>query len=180
MPLPSSRTLLALPLIIALMLLTACASTPREWAVHTAIPSPTQFDTEGIGVRLSTRRSLQTTPHVSPTLNIGYTSTHLLTLGAGLDVGLLLDKKSAPSLELPFPLMLSAGLDVLQLGCQRFEVCHGGAAGTHAEIAALLEAVSPRNHHLAISIAIDQDVRFGPRSNTSLLIGLRFIPRMSP
>ena len=167
-------------LLCALSLLSACASAPREWAAHASIPSPRQLDTEGAGIKLSTRRALQTSPHISPSLNLGYTTTHLLTLGAGLDVGILLDPQLTPNLKLPFPILLSAGLDVLQLGCQRFKVCHGGSAGTHAELAALLDAISPRAHRVALSVAIDQDVRFGPRSNTSLLIGLRFIPRLSP
>lgn len=164
-------------LILALTPLMACATPPREWAVHAAIPSPRQLNTEGTGARLSTRRTLQHSPHISPSFNLGYTSTHLLTLGAGVDIGLLLDPNENTSLILPFPLMMSAGLDVLQLGCQRFRICHGGTAGTHAEFAAILDAISPRQHRLALSIAIDQDVRFGPRSNTSLLIGIRFIPR---
>lgn len=109
---------------------------------------------------------------LTPTASFGVSTQTQITLALGVDLRLRLEERQ---LDLPLPLMFSVGFDALNMGCQGLPMCHIGAAGVHGEVGAIIA-----RHHTygdwSLSVGLDQDIRFGPRSNTSLLAGVRWTP----
>lgn len=154
--------------------LTHCASTPKEVALHTITPmqASTRVD-EGVGFGASVRgASRERAFSLTPTAGFSVSTRALVEIALGVDLRLLLDPDRTGA---PLPMIMSAGFDALNMGCQGIPQCHLGAAGVHGEVG-IVVLQHERAGSWSVSVGVDQDVRFGPSSTTSWLAGVRWTP----